>query len=277
MFGEWINNLENLKKEFKESKFGGHVIIDNFLDNNFIEKIYNNFPSNYENFHLYKNPLEYKYAFDKIDELSDEFQNLFLKLGDDFFLEKISEITNINELEKDKYLHGAGLHVHPQYGRLHLHLDYEKHPKYIEKLKERRLNLILYLSKDWKEEWNGATELWNEDLTEKIETCKIKFNRALIFKTTEKSWHGLPEKIMCPENVYRKSLAYYWISDLKAKSNNLKLGSDETGFRTKAYFSKRPNDKFNEGINELYKIRPYRRITDEDLKKFVPDWNPSKY
>ena len=46
-----------------------------------------------------------------------------------------------------------------------------------------------------------------------------KFNSAIIFKTDEITWRGLPEKIMCPKNVFRKSFAYYYISPLISSSN----------------------------------------------------------
>ena len=75
----------------------------------------------------------------------------------------ISELSSIKDLEVDPYLHGAALHCHPRLGRLNLHLDYEKHSRLYNK--ERRLNIILYLNKDWKEEWNGDTQLWNKDVS----------------------------------------------------------------------------------------------------------------
>ena len=41
-------------------------------------------------------------------------------------------------------------------------------------------------------------------------------NSAIIFETTEDSWHGVPDKIMCPENVYRKTLAFYYVSKISS-------------------------------------------------------------
>jgi len=92
---------------------------------------------------------------------------------------------------------------------LMMHLDYEKHP-YTDR--QRRLNIILYLSKDWSPEWNGATELWNKDMSKKVVQSDVVFNRAIIFQTNEESWHGLPEKIMCPKRILRKSLGFYYVS-----------------------------------------------------------------
>ena len=101
-----------------------------------------------------------------------------------------------------------------------------------------------------------------------------KFNSAIIFKTDELSWHGLPEKIMCPEGTFRKSLAYYYISPLVNKKDENKIGNDGSGFRTKATFIKRPQDLEDERIKKLYEIRPYRRIEKEDIDEIFPDWTP---
>ena len=150
-----------------------------------------------------------------------------------------------------------------------MHLDYEKHPY---SNKQRRLNLILYLNEEWKEEWNGHSELWNKDMTECVVKSLVKFNTCLIFKTNENSWHGLPEKIQCPDGILRKSLAYYYISPLINEADNKKMGSNETGYRTKAVFVKRPEDPEDERMNELYKIRPYRLITKEDMERIWPNW-----
>jgi hypothetical protein len=52
------------------------------------------------------------------------------------------------------------------------------------------------------------------DMTECVIKSPVVFNTAIIFKTNEISWHGVPEIIKCPENEYRKSIAYYYVSDL---------------------------------------------------------------
>jgi Rps23 Pro-64 3,4-dihydroxylase Tpa1-like proline 4-hydroxylase len=261
-FGEWVNNLEELNNKFNNAKPFEHVVIDNFLEQGYAEKLYELFPEKFENWYVYENPVEVKYTFDNINELPQELKNYFYYLSSNQITELFRKITNISNLEYDEYLHGAGLHVHPRHGRLNIHLDYEKHPF---SGKERRLNVILILTKNWNPEWNGLNELWDKNVTECIKKTDNIFNRVILFKTNDISWHGLPEKIICPENVYRKSLAYYYVSPL----NNIK---DESKYRSKAVFVKRPTDKYDENIEELYKIRPYRRITCDDMKKYMPDW-----
>ena len=268
-FGDWINNIDNLSNQFTNGEPFEHIIIPNFLNSEYAEEIYNKFPNDYTNWHNYCNPIEVKYAFNNINGLTEPIKNIFYLLSTENMIDKISKLTNISNLEYDEYLHGAGLHAHPRNGRLNMHLDYEKHPI---TGKQRRLNIILYMSKDWKEEWNGQTELWDKDMKE----CKIKspviFNTAIIFKTNEISWHGVPEKIKCPDNIYRKSIAYYYVSNLEEEKDNSKFGDDGSGYRTKATFIKRPSDLYDEKMEQLYKIRPFRRIEQTDMDEIWPEW-----
>ena len=267
IFGEWINeNIQLNNNPFK------HCVIENFLDDSNYNKIRGEFPDGpNDNFWKYNNPIEVKYTLDKFEYIGKNITNLFYALSHEKLVTKIGQIFNIDNLEYDPYLHGGGIHLHPRNGRLNMHLDYEKHPKLN---KQRRLNIIYYINDEWNHEWNGDTQLWNEDLTECIKKIYPKKNRAIIFETIEKSWHGVPDKIKCPKNIYRKSLAYYYISPLINKSDKSKIGSNDEGFRTKAAFKKRPNEKDDDRMNKLYDIRPYRRITKEDMNNIWPEWTP---
>ena len=270
-FGDWINNVEDLQSQFTEASPFEHIIIPEFLHKDVAEELYKAFPEDIhsERWHKYYNPIEIKYANDTIEKMPDKFQDIFHLLSTKEICSKFSELSGIDGLEHDPYLHGAGLHALPRNGRLHLHLDYEKHP-YLNK--ERRLNLILYLSKDWKPEWNGDTQLWDKNMDRCIVKSPVIFNTAIIFKTNEVSWHGLPDKIMCPEGTLRKSLAYYFISPLESQASISKIGNDGTGYRTKATFTKRPEDPECELINKLYEIRPHRLIKEEDISELPDNW-----
>ena len=251
---------------FLNAKPFEHVVIDNFLETSYAEKISEIFPVVNSDWHEYKNPIEVKYTYDNVNELDKDTKDFFYYLSTPELTNIMRDITSIRNLEYDEYLHGAGLHKHPRYGRLNIHLDYEKHPI---SGKERRLNVILFMSKDWDPLWNGANELWDKDVTKCITKTHVKFNRAIIFKTNDISWHGLPDKIMCPDDVFRNSLAYYYVSPL----NTLKT---EENYRKKAMFVKRPEDPFDEQLQKLYDIRPHRRITQEDMDNLIPGWSVDK-
>jgi dTDP-glucose 4,6-dehydratase len=266
-FGNWINDEKILKKihyDFINAEPFEHIIIPNFLSNDYAELIYKNFPVdiNTNNWYEYNNPIEYKYANDHLNFMPKCLQQIFYLLSCKEIINVFSNISGIDNLEYDPYLHGAGIHVLPTGGKLDIHLDYEKHP-YLNK--ERRLNIILYMNKDWKEEWNGDTQLWDKNMNKCIVKSQVKFNTAIIFKTNETSWHGLPDPIKCPKNIFRKSIAYYYISSLESKPNNDIFGNDGSGYRTKATFIKRPEDPYDELKEKLYKIRPFRLIKKDDL------------
>lgn len=270
IFGDWIHGPICVNTQpFK------YCIIHNFLKEEEYKKVLNKYPKEPNNlFWKYFNPLEVKYVLDKFEYVDDVIKNIFYALSHEKLINKFGTLFNIDNLEYDPYLHGAGIHLHPRNGRLNMHLDYEKHP--ISK-KQRRLNIIYYISDDWKKEWNGDTQLWDNNM----QNCKVKCyperNKALIFETIEDSWHGVPEKMLCPDNYYRKSLAYYYVSLLKNDSNKKKKGANNDGYRTKAVFVKRQQDKYDERMDKLFQLRPYRRITEKDMQEIWPEWNEKDF
>lgn len=270
IFGDWVKKCDILSKEFETAKPFPHIMVDNFLRDDIAEKISSEFPPLSDKWWSYHNPIEVKYAYDFIRNLPLTLRNVFYALANPEIVNKMRTITGLNTLTYDPYLHGAGIHAHPRNGRLMMHLDYEKHP-YTDS--QRRLNIILYLSKDWNPEWNGATELWNKDASKKIVQSDVVFNRAIIFQTNEESWHGVPEKIMCPKGVLRKSLAFYYVSPLDVEASKDKIGAGSDGYRTKACFVMRPTDKACIQLEKLLKIRPHRRITEKDMEEIYPEWD----
>lgn len=271
-FGDWTNNVDVLKENFKNAKPFEHIIIPNFLNNDLATKIKDMYPNNLELYYKYNNPIEVKYAYDNVNSLSEDLKSIFYLISTNIITNIFSQITNQN-LEYDPYLHGAGLHLHPKNGRLGIHLDYEIHPY---SGKQRLLNIILYLNDKWDDEWGGHSELWDKEVKEEL-LSPIRFNTALVFKTNEISWHGISKKIKCPEDFFRKTLAFYFVSTPESESKKEKIGNDGSGFRKKATFICRPDDQNKEKMKELLEIRPLRLITDEDIKKYWPEWNPIDY
>jgi len=257
-FGDWTKSVDILSSKFLNAEPFEHIIIDNFLDETYANTLHNCFPEKFDNWYKYENPIEVKYTYDHIEELEDPMNKYFYYLSSHKMIEVFRKLTNIQDITFDEYLHGAGLHCHPRYGRLNIHLDYEKHPI---TNKERRLNIILFLSKNWNAEWNGQNELWNKEATKCLVKTNVKFNRAIIFKTNDVSWHGLPTPILCPENEFRKTLAFYYVSPLQ---------SIKTLYRNKANYI--ASDEQDTNIKKLCKIREDRRLTENDIKMYCPGW-----
>lgn len=258
-FGDWVNNIDSLKQQFLNGLPFEHVVIDNFLNENYANELYDLFPEKFDNWHKYDNPIEFKFTYDDIENLDEKLKNYFYYLSSDKLVNIFRKITGIEQLTYDEYLHGAGLHCHPNHGKLNVHLDYEKHPF---SGKERRLNIIYFLSKKWDNNWNGQNELWDKECKYCVTKTDIKFNRVIIFKTNDISWHGLSEHILCPEGQYRKSLAFYYLSPLTSIKN-------ENTYRKKAkYVITNEKDKNDEGLNNLCEIRSNRRLNTDDITNY---------
>lgn len=193
-----------------------HSIIDNFLDEQRAKTISQEFPDYHSDvWYCYNNPLENKKTCNNWYHFGPETYKLLSYLNSREFITQLQRITGIQRLYPDIGLHGGGLHIHGRGGKLNVHLDYSIHPKL--KL-QRKLNLILYLSENWNSQWGGGLELWSHNKEtnkpdNKVVTIDNIFNRAILFDTTQNSWHGFPTPLTCPEGIYRKSIAVYYLTD----------------------------------------------------------------
>jgi Rps23 Pro-64 3,4-dihydroxylase Tpa1-like proline 4-hydroxylase len=253
MLGHWVQS--DLSDSFKTASPFEHVVINDFFKQDVSEKVLDNFPELDDSWSRYRNPIENKYSLNNFKE--NKFLNdVFNFLQGDYFIEILRKMTGIENLEADPYLHGSGLHAYPRGGKLDCHLDYSIHPI---SGKERRLNIIVYLNKNWKKEYGGHLTLWNASRTKECELISPIFNSAVIFRTSDISYHGLPNPITCPMGMTRKSIAIYYVSPPRP----------ETLVRYKAEFFPLPEQSVDEKLLKLYNIRKNRVLTPEDL---WPDW-----
>ena len=260
VLGKWIYDIDKLNLLFINNQPYSYVVINNFFSNEIFNKLDKLFPNiNTSNWKCYNNPLEYKYAYNEINTMNNEFKNIFNLLQSDEFIRIIKKITSIYNLEKDPLLHGAGLHYYPKNGKLDLHLDYSLHPLL---KKERRVNLIIYINQKWEKEWGGELDICSSHLNFIKQIIPIP-NSAILFKTNDISIHGVTNIIKCPENEGRKSIAIYYISD--PQNNNIII-------RNKAEFIEIPNEENKEQKNKLRLIRKNRLITKEDIELIWPEF-----
>ena len=260
LFGDWTRDLEGLAKRFGSAEPFPHVIIPNFFSDEVAQRILSSFPNPGDDgyhWHHYDNPIEQKYALDDFSQLP-YIRSVFDSLQSEQTVTTLRKITRISDLEADPHLHGAGLHAYPRRGKLDVHLDYCIHPL---SGKERRCNLIVYLNPDWKPEYGGELELWDQTLSKKTNLVIPSWNTAVLFKTNDVSYHGLPRAVTCPEGEYRKSLAIYYVSP---RTNNALP-------RFKALYHPTPEQNVSERMQQLYAIRASRRIEPEDLQLW-PTW-----
>ena len=224
-----------------------HIVIDNFLPDHIAKILANEFPSyDSDTWFNYSNRIEHKKLLSDWRKFPKTTYQFFTFLNSKWVLNTLSNLTN-SLLIEDQGLHGGGWHIHSNGGKLNPHLDYSIHPML--KL-QRKLNLIIYLSEDWKKEYGGHFGLWDQHPTKPrannlIKEIDIKFNRAVLFDTTKQSWHGLSKKVKCPEGIYRKSLATYYLTE-----PSLNVDS-----RSRALFSPTKEQLNDSSINEFISKR----------------------
>mmetsp|Transcript_8728 Transcript_8728/g.13851 ORF Transcript_8728/g.13851 Transcript_8728/m.13851 type:complete len:260 (+) Transcript_8728:116-895(+) len=210
ILGNWASDpklLAKLRDQFLSADPFPHVEIEGFFTEEVAAAIEGNFPKpkgnstrdwQEEGWHVYDNPIEGKLANDDVESMARHhtvFEKMWRTLQSDKLVALLQKITDIEGLENDPHLHGAGLHYHPRGSRLEMHLDYSIHP--VTK-KERRVNLIVYMNKEWQDQWGGHLNLWEgtlDGMTKFARKVAPHYNRAVLFRTSDISWHGMPDPV----------------------------------------------------------------------------------
>jgi Rps23 Pro-64 3,4-dihydroxylase Tpa1-like proline 4-hydroxylase len=227
----WKSRTEELKKKYATDKPFPHIVIEDFTRAEELTKAEQSFPSiEDEGWIHYLHFNEKKHGLNKIDMIPNECRELIHELNSPEFIAWLSELTGIPNLIADESMEGGGLHQSKKGGFLNIHADFTVHPH--KRNWQRRVNVLVYLNKDWKPEYKGDLELWTRDMKQ----CEVKvspvFNRCVIFNTDFDSYHGLPEPIECPDNMTRKSIALYYFTEEKSMpkkvNTNYQPRPDET-------------------------------------------------
>lgn len=94
-------------------------------------------------------------------------------------------------------------------GYLKVHTDFNKNPSLG---LDRRINVLIYLNKDWDVAFGGHFELWDSEMKGCVSKILMVFNRLAQFSTTDFSYYGHPVTLQCPDGLSRKSVALYYYS-----------------------------------------------------------------
>ncbi len=214
-YEKWTAQLVDLRNQYHKNSPYPHIILENFLDEGALNRALANFDAlnqndvwiNYIHFN------ENKKGFNKVHALPVHLQSVVRQLNDSDFVRFLSDLSGIKNLMADDSCEGGGIHQSTTGGFLNIHADFTVHPHH--RNWQRRVNVILYLNKNWQDEWGGDLELWNKEMT----VCEVKvapiFNRCVIFNTDAYSFHGHPEPMVCPSDRYRRSIAVYYYTEEK--------------------------------------------------------------
>jgi Rps23 Pro-64 3,4-dihydroxylase Tpa1-like proline 4-hydroxylase len=214
-------NRDLLNFTFEENPFP-HVVIDNFINDEYIECILNDMNDltiNKSYYFGHESIEKNKFAFK--NNLGSMLENIFVELNSDEFIDIIEQKTGIQNIIKNNLnLNGAGVHKVYGNGFLCMHKDFEGYDDPVYGLLDRRINLLIYMNPDWKEEYGGHLCLYDEKIDAITKKILPILNRCVIFLTPD-NIHGHPYPLNIPEDVCRQSIAtYYYTKNTTGKNLN---------------------------------------------------------
>lgn len=262
MINEQYANLKETAARIASQYQNAHpfpnIYLDNFFKEEVLDQVLAEFPDidKLKDKIYYNNPNEDKLATKGDAQFGEATRKLVYYLNSQPFLEFLQEVTGIKEaLIPDPYFEGGGFHQIKPGGFLKVHVDFHKHKR---TGLSRRLNLLVYLNKDWEESYGGHFELWERDMSKSAVKILPLFNRIAMFSTTGDSWHGHPDPLSCPEDRSRRSLALYYYTNGRPEEE---LSSKQENRITTTFASRKGMDSskmktYNTAVNMANRILP---------------------
>lgn len=201
---------DELRASFAAASPYPHVVVDDFLEPASAAELARVFPRPddavaWEQFGI--ETVEKKLASAREERFPRALRAAIHDLNAGPFMTILERITGIDHLLPDPHLVGGGIHLSRRGDHLGIHADFNWHPG-LEA--HRRLNLLIYLTPEWRPEYGGELELWNTTGTQRERSVAPLFNRAVLFATRSDTFHGHPQPWAAPDGTYRQSIALYY-------------------------------------------------------------------
>ena len=239
-FDPSISDLgERYRDQYNSATPFPHIVLSDFLNEDILDLCLQEFPTAIESSVAgYKRSQEnLKFEF-KPEVLSPPLRSLFYSFNSIPFVGFIENLTGIKGLIPDPYFAGAGFHQVNKGGHLDIHTDFNFHTGMG---LERRINVLIYLNKDWREEYGGCFEMWDRKMRQCCRRVVPAFNTCVIFNTSSISFHGNPVPVNHPKGKPRRAIALYyytatWDKTRRARTTQFKArpaSSDEFDLRVR--------------------------------------------
>lgn len=203
-----VRKLAERKSDFTEQFFSTKVnsfIADDILSEELAKEIYHAFPKP-KDMKIRKSLREYKYVAAQMNLYNPILEEIVYAFQEPEVVEMIGEITKIPQLMPDNQLYAAGISLMGKGNFLNPHLD-NSHDN--ERRNYRVLNLLYYVTPDWKESYGGNLEIWDNGVKNQPRTIWSKFNRLVVMATNKSSYHSVSTVVY---NGYRCCVSNYYFS-----------------------------------------------------------------
>jgi Rps23 Pro-64 3,4-dihydroxylase Tpa1-like proline 4-hydroxylase len=200
--------VKHERQNYREAAPFPNIVVDDFVDVRILRRVANEVAQmDRTGWHRTTTPRERKLSTEDDSVFGSFTRRVFAALNSSLFVTFLEELTGIEGLIGDPHLRGGGLHEIERGGLLGVHADFN----FYKRLHLwRRLNVLIYLNAEWNEEWGGHLELWDGESKTCVKRIAPTFNRAVIFDTSSRSYHGHPHPLNCPDGQSRRSLALYY-------------------------------------------------------------------
>lgn len=253
IFNKLLDYKEDLRQEFSITNRINTCYLDDILNETDVLEIYHAFPDK-QNLLQLKDLREHKYVGIQLDKYNPILEEIIYAFQDSRVVDLISQITGLDELMPDEYLYAGGVSLMEDGCFLNPHLD-NSHDKDISNY--RVLNLLYYVSPDWKAEYGGNLELWDQGLKQPCRTIHSKFNRLVIMVTNKNSWHSVSP---INYNGRRCCVSNYYFSPVPA---------DQQKYYHVTSFRGRPEQNVRDMVlrGDTYLRNMVRRVVKNRIKK----------
>ncbi len=198
-------NKDRLHHEFFTPERINSCVMDDVLPSDIAEAIYQAFPPE-EELVLKKSLREFKYIGVQMDRYNPILEEIIYAFQDVRVVKLLTEITGIQSLLPDENLYAGGVSMMMKGHYLNPHLD-NSHDR--DRANYRVLNLLYYVTPDWKETYGGNLELWDNGLRQKNRVINSQFNRLVVMATHRSSWHSVN---LVSEESRRCCISNYYFS-----------------------------------------------------------------
>ena len=169
--------VPSLSSEWQNAKPYSHIVIDNFLSPETADQISDAFDATSEGWVIHNHYNERKYCHSKKDLMAPTIRELFDDLESPQWLDFLTKVTGIPKLLANPSLDGAsGLNKSLRGCYLNMHRESFGHNEHASW--KRQLKILLYVTKDWREEWQGALELLPTTERVKVSSGSRRFSIA---------------------------------------------------------------------------------------------------
>jgi len=213
-----FNNYRELNDDFVGTPPYPMISLDNFLPLNIAKEMQKECESI---------PDQYWTTFDRKDSYMKECVNLDVapiaanvvnQLHSQAGMNWLTQVTGIKDLIPDPYIVGAGYSKSYKGDSLKIHTDFN----WNDKIKmHRMLSFIIYLTEDWKDEYEGHLHFYDFDNKNLIQKVAPNFNRAVFWRHHKRGFHGHPNALSCPEGMSRNAFRlFFYVSNAEHDPND---------------------------------------------------------